>query len=193
MLERQVRENPVQVHVLLGEGVNQIMEVVTRDREHRRSIHLGIVEPVEQMESAGAGCAETDPQLAGVLGVSACHKGGGFFMAHLDEPNLLLTLAQGFHDPVDAIAGQTKDDLYTPIVKGIDQNLCGCLCHQIFLLCLFPYHSNLAQPRFHQVTEARRRTDLDRLRRGLPENMQPTFVLQHLVIARAIAVTNTTD
>ena len=44
-------------------------------------------------------------------------------MAHLDEANLILAGAQGFHDAVDAVAGKTKDKLHSPINKPFNKNV----------------------------------------------------------------------
>jgi hypothetical protein len=44
-------------------------------------------------------------------------------MADLDESNVLLPLAQCFHDSIDAIARQTEDGIYAPVEESFDQNI----------------------------------------------------------------------
>jgi len=44
------------------------------DGEHGRAIELGVVQPVQQMDPAGAGGREADAELAGVLGIGAGHE-----------------------------------------------------------------------------------------------------------------------
>jgi hypothetical protein len=41
-------------------------------------------------------------------------------MPHLNEANLLLACAEGFHNAVDAISGEPEDDVYAPIQKAFD-------------------------------------------------------------------------
>lgn len=48
----------------------------------------------------------------------------GFFMADLNETNLVLVLAKRLHHPVDAVAGKSEDDLHAPIDEGFDENIC---------------------------------------------------------------------
>ena len=54
-------------------------------------------------------------------------------MAHMDETNFVLALAQRFHDSVYAVAGKAKDNLNTPIDERIDQNICTCTGHLLSL------------------------------------------------------------
>ena len=44
-------------------------------------------------------------------------------MPDLDEPYLVLTLAEGFHETIDAVAGQAKDHFDSPILKSIEENV----------------------------------------------------------------------
>jgi hypothetical protein len=45
------------------------------------------------MNPSWAGGREADPELSGVLGVSAGHEGGCFFVAHLYETDFVLAHA----------------------------------------------------------------------------------------------------
>src|SRR2546423_5193155 len=64
---------------------------------------------------------ETNAKLPRVLRVAAGHEGRGFFVPDLHEPDLILALAQCFHDAVDAIAGKTENLGDTPVNQAIDQ------------------------------------------------------------------------
>ena len=112
-----VHEDPVQVDVLLGVGADQVVKGMAGDGQHRLAVHLGIIKAVEQMDAAGAGSGQADAEPAGVLGIGAGHEGGRFLVAHLDEADLVLALAQRFHDAVDAVAGEAKDDFHSPVHK----------------------------------------------------------------------------
>src|SRR5947209_7386082 len=78
------------------------------------------------MDTARAGGRKADSKLSRVLGVSARHESGCLFVADLDEPDFVLAHAQGFHDPVDAVAGYTKDGVDAPIHQGFDEHI-GCI------------------------------------------------------------------
>jgi len=68
-------------------------------------VELGIVEPVQKMDSAWPGGREADPKLTGELGVGAGHEGSRLLVANLDETNPVLRCAQRLDDAVDTIAG----------------------------------------------------------------------------------------
>ena len=55
------------------------------------------------MNAARAGSRQTDTESAGIFGITAGHERGGFFMPHLNETDIVLSLAQAFHDSVDAV------------------------------------------------------------------------------------------
>jgi hypothetical protein len=103
-----VFKNPVQVHVLLSVRIDQIVKVMSRNGENRLAVELGIVEPVQQMNAARSRCRNTGAEAAGVLGVGASHECGGFFVAHLNETDLFLPLAQRFMIPFMPSPGKPK-------------------------------------------------------------------------------------
>src|SRR5262245_2204482 len=73
------------------------------------------------MNAAGSRSRETASQLSGVLGVAACHEGSRFLMANLDEADLVLALAKGFHDAVDAVPRHPENGTHAPGGHGVDQ------------------------------------------------------------------------
>ena len=124
-----IGENSVQIDVLLGVGADQIVKGVAGDGQDGLVVHLCVVKPVEQMDAAGTGGGQADAELPGVFGVGAGHEGGGLLVSHVNEADLLLALAQRFHDAVDSVAGKSEDDFDAPVHKGIDQDLRGCTGH----------------------------------------------------------------
>ena len=106
------------------------------------AVQLGVVEAVEQVDAAGPGGREADAEPAGELGVAAGHEGGGLLVAHLDEADLVLALAQGLHDAVDAVAGQAEDDIDAPVVNRVDENVGGSRGH----CAIVPSFSRLIRP-----------------------------------------------
>ena len=91
---------------------------MTGDREHGLAVELGVVKAVEQVDAAGSGRRQADAQLAGILGIGASHERRRFFMPYLYKADLLLPLAQRFHDAVDAVPGETEDDIDSPSAKA---------------------------------------------------------------------------
>ncbi len=59
--------------------------LLTDDRHDRLVVELGVIQAVEQVDRAGAGGRQADPDLAGELGVRAGHERGHLLMADLDE------------------------------------------------------------------------------------------------------------
>src|SRR5437870_1521102 len=129
-----IHKKLVEGHILLGESADEVVVLQSGNGQHRRLVELGVVKAVEQMNAAGTGSSQTNAQLAGELGISAGAESGGFFVAHLNEANFFLVSAQGFHDAVDAVAGQAKDNFYAPVNQGFDQYI-GC-SHGALLLCV---------------------------------------------------------
>src|SRR5712671_493054 len=81
---------------------------------------------------------QTDAEFAGVFRVAARHESRGLLVAHLDEANAILPRAERLHDAVNAVAGQAKDYLHSPIHQGLDQNIRSSLCH-IISFCVRPH------------------------------------------------------
>src|SRR4051794_28059286 len=85
-----VHVDPVEVDVLLSVRIDQIMVVMTRDREHRLAVHLRVVKAVEEMNSSRPRGGQANAKFASVLCVGAGHKSGRFLMPDLDKSNLVL-------------------------------------------------------------------------------------------------------
>jgi hypothetical protein len=81
------------------------------------------------MNPARARSGKAYTELSSVFRVRAGHECGGFFMAHLNEPDFVGAISQRFHDSVDAIAWQSEHDLDAPIVDRVDENIGGCGFH----------------------------------------------------------------
>ena len=135
VVDGDVLEDLVEVEVLLGEGVDQIVIMMSGDGEHRLAVHLGVIEAVEQVDAARAGGGETDAELARVLGVAARHERGGLLVAHLDEADQLLAFPQRLDDAVDAVPGQPEDGVHPPVDQVLHQNVAPGLRHRALLSC----------------------------------------------------------
>ena len=52
VVKRYIHEQAVEINILLGVGIDQIVEVMPGDRQHRLAIEFGIIESVQQMNAA---------------------------------------------------------------------------------------------------------------------------------------------
>src|SRR3569833_403314 len=73
------------------------------------------------MNAAGPGGRKTHPQSSGIFRIRARHERSGFFVSHLDKPDLVLPLSQRLHDPVDAVTRQSENRIYAPVQKRFDE------------------------------------------------------------------------
>src|SRR3954447_24868403 len=124
-----VHEQFVEGDILLRVGLEQVVILQAGDRQHWLIIELGVVNSVEQVDSARSRGGDAHAQLAGPFGVSAGCESSGFLMPHLDEADLLLARAKGLEDPIDAVAGYSEHDLDAPVDQGLDEDLASSLRH----------------------------------------------------------------
>ncbi len=47
-----------------------------------------------------------------------------------NETDIVLALAQGLHDPVDAVPWESEDNRDSPVVKGIDEDVSCRVAHR---------------------------------------------------------------
>src|SRR5207248_3356896 len=113
------------LHVLLLVGIDQVMERHPGDGEHWLAVQLGVIQAVQQMDATRSGSGQADSQLPRVLGVGAGHESSRLLMPDVDEADLVLTGPQRLHDSVDAVPREAEDDLYPPIVDGVNQYVGG--------------------------------------------------------------------
>src|SRR5206468_4210429 len=93
------------------------------------AIALGIIESVQKVYATWTRCRETYAEPAGVLGIANSGKGSCFFMPHLDESNLILSRAESFKNTVHSIARKSKDCVYSPVNKSLNQHVGHGLSH----------------------------------------------------------------
>ncbi len=118
-----VSEQPVQGHILLGEGADQVVELQAGDGDDRLAVKLGVVQAVQQVNAARSRRGYTAAELARELGVGARHEGRCLLVTHLDESDLFLALAQGFDDAVYAIARDAEYRIHPPLVQGFNEHV----------------------------------------------------------------------
>jgi hypothetical protein len=127
-----IDEKLVQLDVLLAVSVDEVVVLKPRDRQHWLSIQFRVIKTVQQMNAARTGSGEAHPELSSVFRLGARHECGSFFVANLNEPNLIRALSKRLHNSVDAVNRQSKHDLDARIVDRVDENISGCGFHRAF-------------------------------------------------------------
>jgi hypothetical protein len=100
-----LRKKVILVDVLQVVRPNQIVIRHSGDRQHRGSVDLRIVEPVEQMHRAGGGGREHNTEPSGEFGITAGSQCGGLLVPAVDKAYAVFGSAQGLDKPINAVAG----------------------------------------------------------------------------------------
>ena len=69
------------------------------------------------------------PSLPVYLAVAAGGKGRRLLVPHLDEAQLLLTLAQRLEEAVDAVARKAEDRIHSPVEQSLNQQITSAFGH----------------------------------------------------------------
>jgi hypothetical protein len=85
------------------------------------------------MDGARARRGEADPDLAGVLGMSAGHESGHFLVPDLDEVHLVLRPVKRADQTVDAVAREAEHAPYTPLPEPLPEEVANRLGHNFLL------------------------------------------------------------
>ena len=54
VVNRDIRKDPVEVHILLSVSIDQIVKCMTGNCQHRLPVEFRIVQSIQQMNSAGS-------------------------------------------------------------------------------------------------------------------------------------------
>src|SRR3546814_6717809 len=85
VVHADVHEELVQLDILLGVGIKEVMELQAGDREHRNAVELRVVKAVEQMHAARTGRREATAELARPFCIAASHESRGLLMPRSEE------------------------------------------------------------------------------------------------------------
>ena len=116
-----VAEDFHEVDILLVVGADEIVEGMAGDGEDGLAVALGVIQSVKQMQTARSGCRQTDAETPGKLGIAAGREGGGLFVPHLDQLDMVLPPAQGLKNAVDPVTGKTEDRVDFPFNQPVHQ------------------------------------------------------------------------
>src|SRR5581483_3601370 len=98
------------------------MELHSGDSEHRLSIHVRVIEPIQKMNSSRTGSCNADAEPARKFRVAARHESGGFFMPDLYELDLVHLLSKRLNHAVDAVAWYSENRVHAPLHECLDNN-----------------------------------------------------------------------
>jgi hypothetical protein len=129
VLRRHVLEQAVQVDLLLIVAAERAAGLLADDGHHRLMVRLCVVEPVQQVDGAGAGGCHAHAHLAGELGMAASHERGQLLMARLDELHLVAGPVERAQQPVDAVARIAEDPSHAPLPQPLEEVVAGGLRH----------------------------------------------------------------
>ncbi len=94
VIDADIREQLVELDILLSVRADQVMKLHAGDGEYRRTVELGVVQAVQQMDAAGSGRRQADAEPVGELGIAARHECRCLLVPGLHEADRLLPGAQ---------------------------------------------------------------------------------------------------
>src|SRR5579883_451948 len=133
VVDADIHEELVELHVLLRERLEQVVELETGDRQDRLTVELGVIEPIEEVNAAGSGGGDADAQPTGPFGVGASVERRRFLMPNLNEPDSILVGAQRLNHAVDAVTRKAENRIDAPIDQRLNKsNRCGTRGHSAY-------------------------------------------------------------
>jgi hypothetical protein len=99
----------------------------TWDQDDRRTIAIGFIEAIDEVEAAGAAGTGTGHELPGELPFRARREGARLLMAHMDP--LDLALMDGVGDAVKRVTDDPVAPLYAGCLQRVDQHIRDSLAH----------------------------------------------------------------
>jgi len=85
-----VHEEFVELDVLLRVGAEKVMELQAGNRQHRHPVELRVIEPVQEVNSAGSRRGDAAAEPAGEFGIAAGGESRCLLVPHLDKPHGVL-------------------------------------------------------------------------------------------------------
>ena len=125
VVDGDVHVKLVELHVLLREGVEKVVELEAGDGEHRRLIEFGVIESVQEMDAARPGSRDADPEPPGPFRIGACCEGGSLLMADLNEADFVFPPTKRFDQSVNAIARNSEYCVHSPVDQSVDEHVAG--------------------------------------------------------------------
>lgn len=83
------------------------------------------------MDGAGAGSGDANADFACEFRPGASHKGRGFFVPYLNEPNFVLIFAKRFDNAIHSVAGYSEDCIDVPVDESFNEYIASCFRHPV--------------------------------------------------------------
>ena len=109
-----VLKQVLQINFLLITGAKPSPRLLAYECDDGYVIHLGIVEPVQEMDRAGSGRRVTQAYLAGEFGMRGGHKGRHLFVPDLNIFHSFPGLLERHIKASDSVSGVPVDPLQAP-------------------------------------------------------------------------------
>ena len=93
VVNRHIAEQSVEIDVLLGVRINQVVESVSGDGQNRLAVEFRVIQAIEQMNSARPGGSQAHSQFACVFGIRTGHECGRLFVTHVNETDSILAFS----------------------------------------------------------------------------------------------------
>ncbi len=116
----------VLVDVLEIMRADQIMVGHAGDGQHGRPVDLGVIQSVEQVDSAWSRGREAYPEAACELCISACCERSRLLVAAVNVTDAVFGLAKRLHQSVDSVAGKTEDSIDAPVPQYLEDVIGNC-------------------------------------------------------------------
>lgn len=116
-----VLEQGDEVHFLLVMPAERHPRLLAHEGDDRLMIELRVVQPVQEVDGAGARRREADADLAGELRMRARHERGELLVPRLDEANPIARAIESAHDAVDAVPRISIDPGDVPLREPLEQ------------------------------------------------------------------------
>ena len=136
VVDAQVHQDPVQVDLLLVSSPELRRGLHAGDGQHRHVVQLGVVQPVDEVQSARPRRGHAHAELPRRLGIAGGHEGRRFLVVDQEEADPILVAPEPLHDPVDAVAGEPEHGVHPPVDQPLHHQF-GCdLRHRAHPSCL---------------------------------------------------------
>ena len=93
------------------------------DGQHGRALFAGVVQPVDQVQRAGAHCAGTHTYIFAKFPLREGREAGVAFVLHLDPSHIILGIivlrGQRGEERIQGIARHTEDVAYTLVAEDL--------------------------------------------------------------------------
>src|SRR5690606_30018119 len=128
-----ILEQRLQVDLLLVAAAHGAARGLPDDGDHRNVVELRVIQAIQQMDRARTRRGGTHADRAAELRVTHGLERRHLLVPRLHEPRIVVRLAEGGEDSVDAVPGVAEDLLDAPLAKSLQQVVGNRVSHESLL------------------------------------------------------------